>query len=337
MKKTRKIRKRQKEKKRITGKKNRQMIMWDGNSRRLVVTKNIRNNNDRYVMGNIFRQMQQGGGNDESKVHIRFYDNALYNVNNFRQHFDREEVQSVWVEEVEHHYINELSEVDKHYYNTLKRVIFMLDENDDKVKEVHKTFMTWASEKYHEFIHRDMRVYNNKPDTVNMYAYMLGKSQTRLNEMVVPRVGFSEMDELVNWANGIPESEIKMIIFDWDQTLAVTEGFYPQLPNQTKMLFRDMAVYLMGGYDRYKRLIQMFDKLRSIGSVEIFILTNNAAAIQHRQVFLEVIRFIIHGFVDANLLYGGVKQGNEIIYDKGYVFKEEMCKRGFCNGLFSKK
>jgi hypothetical protein len=119
--------------------------------------------------------------------------------------------------------------------------------------------------------------------------------------------------------------QTKIVIFDWDHALSVTNGIYP--PNafsgnsdagarERVTAFRrthkisyqsanihlyDIAVFLMGGKTRLSELIVMFRRLHREGC-KIFILTANSIAIDHKREFVNVIQIIIPHFQENHLI-----------------------------------
>ena len=113
------------------------------------------------------------------------------------------------------------------------------------------------------------------------------------------------LPELEKWINS--SGDQKEIIFDWDRTLSVMEGFRIQPQNMTDDIVTYTAVYLMGGQSRFEALKTFFAICLS-KNVTIIILTNNQMAekdTDRRTFFLKVIKQIISKFEDSNLLYSG--------------------------------
>jgi len=116
--------------------------------------------------------------------------------------------------------------------------------------------------------------------------------------------------------------QTKIVIFDWDHALSVTNGVFP--PNafsrhsdvfgagtfrRTRKIsyqsanihLYDIAVFLMGGKTRLSGLIGMFRRLHREGC-KIFILTANSIAIDHKREFVKVIQVIIPNFQENHLI-----------------------------------
>jgi len=139
---------------------------------------------------------------------------------------------------------------------------------------------------------------------------------------------------LLDWVNKHTQ-HTKMVIFDWDHALSVTNGVFP--PNAFNEMNRmniptafrrsrkvsyknsnihlyDVAVFLMGGQTRLSGLIDMFQSLHKQGC-HIFILTANSIAIDHRKEFVKVIQVIIPHFQEKHLIcsnMGGVNRESTI-------------------------
>jgi hypothetical protein len=172
-----------------------------------------------------------------------------------------------------------------------------------------------------ESITEDSNSYIEKVKTVDPHLY---KKTTKSFELSIHK------PLLLDWANK-HKSNAKIVIFDWDHALSVTNGVFP--PNtfnemnrlNTATAFRrsrkisyqnanihlyDVAVFLMGGQTRLSGLIDMFQLLRKQGC-HIFILTANSIAIDHRKEFIKVIQQIIPQFQEKYLIcsnIGGVNR-----------------------------
>lgn len=143
----------------------------------------------------------------------------------------------------------------------------------------------------------------NKLFTGNEYV---GKIQTKDEGIVQPVEGISlktHLPALETWLNNPTNKEI---IFDWDRTLSVMEGFF-MIPQASVNIHMHVALYLMGGQARFEALKTFFAQCLS-KKVNIIILTNNPMAELEKDTrvfFLTVIKQIIPGFSDNNLLYAG--------------------------------
>ena len=83
----------------------------------------------------------------------------------------------------------------------------------------------------------------------------------------------AQIVDLLSWCTATP-NEQKIVFFDWDRTISVLEGFFALPQTFPVEIRRSYLVYILGGPERYQRLVSMFQILRQM-NVEIYILTNN--------------------------------------------------------------
>lgn len=112
------------------------------------------------------------------------------------------------------------------------------------------------------------------------------------------------LEMLREWLRTDPEK--KTIIFDWDRTLAVTEGFSFPKGNTTYedngIKIEDLLEYIMGGADRLSMLREFFEYCNDL-NVNILVITNNGAANgRNRHLFLSLIQQVIPQMDDSRLL-----------------------------------
>jgi hypothetical protein len=126
---------------------------------------------------------------------------------------------------------------------------------------------------------------------------------------------------LYDWIR-IHKSDTKIVVFDWDHALSVTNGVFP--PNafpqgggvggagayrrtqrvsyqNANIHVYDVAVFLMGGHTRLSGLRRMFAYLYRRGC-KVFILTANSIANTSRREFVKVIQVIIPHFRETHLV-----------------------------------
>jgi hypothetical protein len=113
--------------------------------------------------------------------------------------------------------------------------------------------------------------------------------------------------------------KIKIVLFDWDRTISVVEGFFPH-PKLTEFL-EDTMEYLLGGKERIQMLQLLFQKL--VGKkVHVFVVTNNPAAFTARPLFLKMIKYVDPDFVDKNLICSAEEKSKSIALMKSSAFTE---------------
>jgi hypothetical protein len=128
---------------------------------------------------------------------------------------------------------------------------------------------------------------------------------------------------LYDWIR-IHKRDTKIVVFDWDHALSVTNGVFP--PNafpqggvgvggggssyrrtqrvsyqNANIHVYDVAVFLMGGHTRLLGLRRMFAYLHRRGC-KVFILTANSIANTSRLEFVKVIQVIIPHFRETHLV-----------------------------------
>jgi len=123
-----------------------------------------------------------------------------------------------------------------------------------------------------------------------------------------PGNGITEamMDSLLRIAARDPATQ-KIVFFDWDGTLIVTEGMNPfSVDAVGRGVIEGQLAFLMGGPERLKRIRQFFRLLHRL-SVDIYILTNN-------QMFLGNLKEVFYRYIDVltpyiprDNIYGSVR------------------------------
>ena len=88
----------------------------------------------------------------------------------------------------------------------------------------------------------------------------------------------------------------KVVFFDWDKTLSVTDGFNT-LHNASPDLVCAQTEYILGGKQRMKKLTEMMEFLEK-HHVHIYILTNNTSLLHKKDipVFTAIVRCIYPSF-----------------------------------------
>ena len=154
----------------------------------------------------------------------------------------------------------------------------------------------------------------------NTYAEHIRKNH---GEHYPPDEGVNEghLEMLRVWLSTDPEK--KIVIFDWDRTLAVTEGV--SIPRGTNsyedggIKSEDVIEYLMGGAERLALLREFFDYCNK-WKVTILVITNNGSAVgSSRENFLKLVQMVIPQMDDTRLLASRDNTGGKYESYTNYV------------------
>lgn len=135
----------------------------------------------------------------------------------------------------------------------------------------------------------------------NIYAIYLRSIHYR--EPIIPCQGFSDShkNSLMQWIRK-KQGKPFIVVFDWDQTISVTNGI--MIPQDiTLKMYHDCTEYLLGGYTRLN-MFQELEKFILENQGEIFILTSNTIACDDnmRPVFLKMTQQVFPSMDDSHLL-----------------------------------
>jgi hypothetical protein len=132
----------------------------------------------------------------------------------------------------------------------------------------------------------------------NKYAIL---SERVGEEPYIPSNGINNSDikTIDKWLKKSAKIATKIILFDWDRTISVVEGFLST--SKIADFLQDTMEYLLGGGKRVETLRSLFKKLHK-NKVHVFVVTNNSAAENLRKLFLAMIKYIDPVFEDDNLI-----------------------------------
>jgi hypothetical protein len=189
-----------------------------------------------------------------------------------------------------------------------------LFEDNDPANIDYSELTIWDTNTYAKYI-RD-NGFEHRPRNVNgkMVSYP-------------PDEGVNEghLEMLRNWL--IADAEKKTLIFDWDRTLAVTEGVAVPRDKATYKIgniseedsIKHVIEYVMGGSDRVKLFQDFFSDCQNLG-VNVLIITNNGSALApSRQNFLKLVQQVIPQMDDSRLLASRSTGGDKFKSYKKYV------------------
>ena len=139
-------------------------------------------------------------------------------------------------------------------------------------------------------------------------TYTIELRRIKFREKTIPCQGFSDShkNDLITW---IQQKQGKpfIVIFDWDQTISVTNGIIVSVITAEKM-YQECAEYLLGGADRLK-MFQELEKFILDNKGEIFILTSNSLAYEYiqiqdssRHIFLKIVQQVFSSMDDQHIL-----------------------------------
>jgi hypothetical protein len=114
-------------------------------------------------------------------------------------------------------------------------------------------------------------------------------------------IDLEQIQELKEWCKKNKKQE-KIVFFDWDRTISITDGFF-YLHNTTKKQLKQYLKYILGGKERFKELQVLFKYLHK-KKVNVYILTNNSTAENKnsRNFFLKLVSLMDPKFKLNNLL-----------------------------------
>ena len=142
-------------------------------------------------------------------------------------------------------------------------------------------------------------------------------------DKVVDALTEEDINDILLWSELEVDCD-KKVLFDFDCTLSRIEGVI--IPSTGWMLpqygisYADVAVYLMGGTERFTALENMFKELTA-NDVEIFILTNNAGCNSNKPELLNIIHQVYPELKSDHLLCSGSTRRKHI-KSKGHFLKE---------------
>ena len=133
------------------------------------------------------------------------------------------------------------------------------------------------------------------------------------------------IEDLKDWCMENKKKK-KVVFFDWDRTLSVTNGFLA-LKKYSKKQLQEYLIYILGGKERFQKLQDLFSFLHK-KNVVIYILTNNSTAVKHKKTFLDMIKLIDKKFISSHLLYGlkynhKMDKNGKIMKSNKFVFLEK--------------
>jgi hypothetical protein len=215
----------------------------------------------------------------------------------------------------------------KHSSSSIKNIsILFLDNDHEHIIDLQKNIIPLETIEVDEI---KPNPFATKPFPKRSYTDYFAKKRNTYailsrragEEPYIPTNGITKANikSIDNWLLHSSNVKTKIVLFDWDRTISVVEGFYPS-PRLTEFLQHTME-YLLGGEDRIKMLQSLFKKLVE-NKVHIFVVTNNSAALTARKLFLTMIKYLNPSFVDDNLICSAKEKSKSVALMKSKAFTE---------------
>ena len=140
--------------------------------------------------------------------------------------------------------------------------------------------------------------------------------------------GGMSISEIKNLTNIVEEGEVKSIVFDWDRTLSICEGFLQIGPLSNTInisidvIIENLVPYILGDEERISILSELFSVLQKKG-VRIFILTNNREK-YFQKILSEAFRILNVPSINVRLVQQPVNTRKYII--KSRLLQTEISK-----------
>jgi hypothetical protein len=145
----------------------------------------------------------------------------------------------------------------------------------------------------------------------------------------VPKIYLDDTEKYIDTLIKANPTGRYYVIFDWDRTLTMFEGFIPpdicyaqsyKCKADSKEWWQHMLEYLFGGKERLTMIRDFITKMIDKG-VDIFILTNNG--ICARTMFLVLVKALHEGIKKDHILCSRPKGGDKGLTAKDSAFFEE--------------
>jgi hypothetical protein len=155
--------------------------------------------------------------------------------------------------------------------------------------------------------------------------YINAFATNSFGEKYTPVEGFTEIHTKIvyNWINSHNKENPLYLIFDWDRTLSVCEGFainyqlinqiyngkYTENDEYNPEVYNHILEYLMGGKRRHDMLKNFFNDIcENHKNVEILVITSNTSAAESNKKrinFFNMVKLLIPCLTKDSFLYSG--------------------------------
>jgi len=125
----------------------------------------------------------------------------------------------------------------------------------------------------------------------------------------------TEIDIINEWIDNSEHLPDRFVVFDWDNTLSLSKGFYGITGEQARAISieqnldieytftpSDIISYLFGDDDRLNKIKAVISRLFDKG-INVYIITRNPVAIQNKNHFVDVLRVLDLRFHDNLLIF----------------------------------
>jgi hypothetical protein len=211
---------------------------------------------------------------------------------------------------------NEESKLYKYLCNgfPIENNVIFFDDSIEHISAVHKnckktTAVYLPFERpflFKSMKNKDLNQYKNSMNSDNSYikssnSKMTVTSSGITNEMIYLN-GYTKlpsyMQRLYDWVFQTNELKNRIVIFDWDYTLNVNNGFHIfDEKNYTKSdynkMLTDTLIYLFGGEQRFKSIKEMMKHLLN-NNVKVYIVTcnGNASTQEGKNKFVRLLQHL---------------------------------------------
>ena len=151
----------------------------------------------------------------------------------------------------------------------------------------------------------------------NKYAIAVNRFIDNDKEESKPIFGINDIEiyKINNWITASevlpePEKSNRFVVFDWDNTLSLSAGFFGITDDVVKQFSNnelsvepsDIISYLFGDDHRLTRIKGVIKNLFD-NSIKVYILTRNPEAKKNRQLFVDMLKVLDERFDNDSLIY----------------------------------
>lgn len=172
---------------------------------------------------------------------------------------------------------------------------------------------------------------------INLYHSKIGKEKKDIKGV--------NKNELKSLYKKILKNELDIVVFDWDYTLSIFEGWFSDKTfdeikyyiNDTKSETNNYAEYILGGYERIRLLKKIFNNKKNI---PIYILTNNLGLanpkyfIKNRYNYYNLLKSVGIKIPIKNILFNTYQPGNKLLFINEIILKKNKSFHKILHKIF---